>query len=267
MEAALQCEDQYNLVGAFELCALNVARDSRLVEIGDTLLDRLFSDTAHLLRRCAVFGAVFVLSTVRLATHALTRDRPVYWRRFAAATHAALICRAFGKEGPSAEIFDWAIRMRQDYYILSVYGEMRDSPRWQPEWLEPQSLAADTYGRAMQVLQRIPEAELPPSWGDRLMETTNWINELELMRRAYLPSLTQGERFVEQPTMPDEIKAYFEECFLELKADPTPNNLIRFANMVEVAGVPLEGAMPCGSQLNKSWPELLWTVLRTMRWS
>jgi len=45
VEQALQFEDPFGLVGAFEICARNVVRDPRLVGIGDRLLERLFSDT------------------------------------------------------------------------------------------------------------------------------------------------------------------------------------------------------------------------------
>jgi hypothetical protein len=242
MEAALNFEDHSSLAGAFEICARNFAADARLVLIGDRLLDKLFSDKPRLLQRCALFGAVFILSTVRLAMHARTRDRPIYWRRFNAATHASLVVRAFGETGPSEEIFDWAMKMRQDYYILSVYAEMGESPRWQPEWIEPTSLAADTYGRAVQILQRIPESELPASWADRLTEVGQWINEIEMTRRAYLPSLTQGERPVEQPTLSPDLQAHLEDAFLMVKTDPTPDNLMRLANMIELGGVLPEGS-------------------------
>jgi hypothetical protein len=153
-----------------------------------------------------------------------------------------LVVRAFGETGPSEEIFDWAMKMRQDYYILSVYAEMGESPRWQPEWIEPTSLAADTYGRAVQILQRIPESELPASWADRLTEVGQWINEIEMTRRAYLPSLTQGERLVEQPTLSPDLQAHLEDAFLMVKTDPTPDNLMRLANMIELGGVLPEGS-------------------------
>jgi hypothetical protein len=235
-DAALNFEDHFCLVGAFEICARNFAADSRLIAAGDRLLDKLFSDRARMLRRCAVFGAVFILSTVRLVMHARTRDRPAYWRRFSAATHASLVVRAFGEAGPSEEIFDWAMKMRQDYYILSVYADMGASPRWQPEWIEPESLAADAYGRAMQILQLVPDSQLPASWAERLMPVGEWIGELGMLRRAFLPSLTQGERLAGPPPLAAELQNHFDDSFRELSESPTPERLLKFANMVELSG-------------------------------
>jgi hypothetical protein len=236
VEQALQFEDPFGLIGAFEICARNFARDPRLIELGDRLLERLFSDKPRMFGRCAAFGAIFVLSTARLAMHARTRDRPVYWRRFSAATHAALVVRAV-IDGLTDDIFDKAMKMRQDSYMLSVYAEMRESPRWKPEWIDPHSLAADVYGRAIQAVQRIPDSELPPSWVTPLSQAAEWIAELGTARHAFFPSLTQGERLVVPLPVPDDVIARLMEFVQAMKEHPTPDDLNRLVNLIEMVGV------------------------------
>jgi hypothetical protein len=233
---ALQFEDPFGLVGAFEICARNVVRDPRLVEVGDRLLELLFSDTSRMLTRCAAFGAIFILSTVRLAMHARTRDRPVYWRRFSAATHAALVVRAV-ISGLSEDIFTRVMNMRQDSYMLSVYAEMRESPRWKPDWIDPHSLAADVYGRALQVLQRLPDSELPTPWRERLSRAGEWVAELGSARHAFFPSLTQGDRLAEPLPVPDETMAHLAEIVQAIREHPTPYHLNRLVHLIEMVGV------------------------------
>jgi hypothetical protein len=236
VEQALQFEDPFGLVGAFEICARNFVRDPRLVEMGARLLERLFSDKPRMLGRCASFGAIFILSTARLAMHARTRDRPVYWRRFSAATHAALVVRAV-IDGLPDDIFPKAMKMRQDSYMLSVYAEMRESPRWKPEWIDPNSLAADVYGRAIQAVQRIPDSELPSSWVEPLAQAAEWIAELGTARHAFFPSLTQGERLVEPLPVPDDVTAQLMEFAQVIKEHPTPDDLNRLVHLIEMVGV------------------------------
>jgi len=189
-----------------------------------------------MISRCAAFGALFILSTVRLTIHARTHDRPVYWRRFSAATHASLVVRAV-MGGLSDDIFTRVMNLRQDSYMLSVYAEMCESPRWKPEWIDPNSVAADVYGRALQVLQPKPDSELPTSWGERLSLAGEWVAELGTARYAFFPSLTQGDRLSEPLPIPDEAMARLTDIVQAIKAHPMPDHLNRLVHLIEMVGV------------------------------
>lgn len=232
-------EDHNSLVAGFEVCASQLTRDPRLVAVGEHLLDRLFGDFEMLLNTCRRFAAAFVLATVRLARQEGTRTRPVFWRRLAAATHAALVARTLGRgQFGTEELFDWAMEVSGEYFMLSVYREMGTSPRWQPEWIEPDSLAADAFGRILQAANALAVGSAPPTWLEKISRAQQWFEHRSLISRAYLPSLTQGERPISIPAVAEVLRVRAEELYRELCAQPTAQALIRFADITELTGIP-----------------------------
>lgn len=165
IEAVSKVEDPFSLVGAFEICADRAAQDQRFVTLGDGLLDCLLGDMQRLTRACALFGAIFVITTAHLATHEMLQRRPVFWRRLAATAHASLIIRVFGgnRIDPDGTI-SWAMRLSGDAYYLSVVSDFAVEPQWRPEWILPKVLVADLFGRAVGAWRpdfpRIHSAEL-----------------------------------------------------------------------------------------------------------
>src|SRR5262249_9275051 len=90
VEAILTLDDHFALDGTLAVCADWVARDKRFGELGSQLLERLFSDMERLKTACGMFASAFVIATAYLAEHEVLRQRPVFWRRLAAAAHASL---------------------------------------------------------------------------------------------------------------------------------------------------------------------------------
>jgi len=240
VETAAKYQDPYALAGAFDICARQRSRDTRFVTIGDELLDALLSEWDRLLHWCVLFASTFVAATVRLATHSATRGRPTYWRRLAAASHASLVVRVFGQSGwvANRQLFEQTLDHRGEDFLLSVYCDMRESPRWDPEWIEAENLAADILGRIQSAIVQVPPAELPPSWAERLAAAVKLIQEKGLSLRTALPSVTQGERPDKPPIVPENLRALAEECSLDLQTEPTPENFIRFASICEFTGLP-----------------------------
>jgi hypothetical protein len=112
------CEDHISLAAGFEICARQLARDARFVVLGEHLLDRLFAEPDAMLARCQRFAAAFVLATVRLALHERTQSRPVFWRRCAAAAHAALVARTLGRgQFGGEELLDWAMERHGNCFL------------------------------------------------------------------------------------------------------------------------------------------------------
>jgi hypothetical protein len=112
-------------------------------------LERLFGDMERLKTSCGMFAAGFVLATAYLSEHEKLRSRPVFWRRLAAASHASLIVRTCGVTPiKQDELVSWALRLSGTAYFASVLADMHAEPRWRPEWLFPNFLIADCFGRA-----------------------------------------------------------------------------------------------------------------------
>jgi hypothetical protein len=236
-------EDQFSLAAAFEICARRASTDDRFMELGAQLLDRLFGDTARASDRCNLFAAMFVLGTVRLSVLPRFRSVPIYWKRLAAAAHASLVVRVFGTQPPPNDMFVWAMRQHQDFFRIAVYAEMGVSPRWRPEWIDPDVLAADSYGRVLQALAFL--ADLPEPWRERIERAAAWVSEIDTIVSTFFPSLTQGERASTPVPLAREWRERQEEFVAALKADPSRDNLIRLGNLAEVSGVPQD----CGDLL------------------
>jgi len=232
-------EDHISLAAAFEICARQLARDQRFVVLGEQLLDHLFADPEALLARCQRYAAAFMLATVRLALHERTRSLPVFWRRSAAAAHATLVARTLGRgQFGGEELLDWAMERRGEYFILCVYRELGESPRWQPEYLDPDSLMADAFGRVQQALHALPAAEVPRTWQEHIAGIQPWFDERGLAARVWLPSPTQGNTVLQDALIPQVLKDHVAQLFAELTAHPTPENLLRLSHATELAGVP-----------------------------
>jgi hypothetical protein len=237
VEGLLGFEDHFALVAAFEICAHRASQDDRFVLLGAQLLDRLFGDTPRMLDRCTLFAAMFVLATARVSMLPRFREAPVFWKRLAAAAHASLVVRAFENRPPPQDIFSWAMRQHQEHFRTAVYAEMGNSPRWRPEWVEAESLAGDCYGRVLQCLVYLGDSSIPESWQSAIQRAGDWISELDAVLPAHLPSLTQGERPTQAVPLGKEWQERRDEFLGALRDNPNRDNLIRFANIVEITGV------------------------------
>ena len=242
IDAVSKVEDPFSLVGAFEICADRAAQDQRFVAFGDRLLDSLFGDMHRLTGACALFGAIFVITTAHFATHETLQRRPVFWRRLAAAAHASLIVRVFGGNGVDPnEMISWAMRLFGDAYYLSVVSDFAVEPQWLPEWILPKILVADLFGRAFVVWSRLSQEAAPPSWKERIDKAHAWIIAERVGTFAHYPSVLQGTRRAHRPTLAEfQSVPHAADAFLALANDPTARTLLSISPFIEAFGFPNE---------------------------
>jgi DNA-binding transcriptional regulator YdaS (Cro superfamily) len=239
IEGIADVDDHFALAGAFEICTDWVRRDPRFIEVGDGLLDRLFGDMDRLNRGCGMFGAAFVIATARLAIHDSTRNQPVYWRRLAAASHAALVVRACGvTDIDHKELLTWAMHMRGDEYLLSVLSDMAIEPQWRPEWVDSGFLTADVFGRVFGAFLTLAADITPKSWQERIMKAKGWIDDNDLGPMMTLPAVLEGARRAHTPAIA-ELGAPAVDAYRRLSEEPSVDNLLRVAPLVQIFGVPL----------------------------
>lgn len=235
IEAVAKVEDPFSLVGAFEICADRASQDQRFVALGDRLLDSLFGDMQRLTGACALFGAIFVITTAHFATHETLRRRPVFWRRLAAAAHASLLVRVFGGNGVDPEeMISWAVRLRGDAYFLSVASDFAIEPQWRPEWIFPKFLVADLFGRAFGAWSGLSQEAAPPSWKERIDKAHAWIVGEKMGAFAHYPSVLQGTGRVHWPTLA-EFQSFPQgaDAFLALANEPTADTLLSISPFIE----------------------------------
>lgn len=163
----LQFPDPFALAGAFEICA-HQAADQRFVELGDEIIDRLLKDVQRLRNELTTFAAAFIIATAYLAEHETLRKQPVFWRRLAAASHASLVTRVLGgSSDDESSLLTWAMRLSGKPYYLSILYDAHSEARWRPEWMAPNYLMADVYGRLQGAVQRLGEAA-PETWRKKI---------------------------------------------------------------------------------------------------
>jgi hypothetical protein len=233
----LDTPDPHALSAALDICA-DRAADNRFVELGSDILDKLLSEPKRLFGELATFATAYIIAGAHLAKHEGLRRQPVFWRRLAAAAHAALVTRVLGsQEDDEHSLFDWAMRLVGKTFYLSVFDDAHVEPRWKPDWITPNFLAADIYGRLLQILQRLGEAA-PPSWRKKIDEAKDAVNKDVPPFAHAFPSLLQGRRA--KPAEMPSTDAPISEIFIEFAAKPTIENFLMFFQFTYAFGFPPE---------------------------
>ena len=244
IESVSKVEDPFSLAGAFEICA-DRSQEQRFAVLGERLLENLFGDMQRLTGACALFGAIFVITTAHFATHETLQRRPVYWRRLAAAAHASLVVRVCGGSGIDPDqMISWATRLFGEPYFLSVVSDFAVEPQWRPEWILPKILVADVFGRAVCACQRVSQDSAPTSWKERIEKVYAWICQENIGAFAQYPSVLQGTRRPHRPTFAEFQTGIPQaaDAFRDLANDPSVNNLLSISPFIEAFGFPNEAA-------------------------
>lgn len=236
-----QFDDPFALSGTFDICVDRAVTDPRFVLAGAKILEKLFGDINHLNAVCDMFGAAFVIAVAYLAEHETLRRHPIYWRRLAAASHAALIVRALGipKETARESLLPWATGLRGSTYYLSVLNELYDEPRWRPDWIAPRFVIADVHGRVRVSAHRYSPLELPPGWQQPLATAQSWLNSNQYQLLAYYPALLEGARRDKRPSL-EELVA-ITDAYQRLIDKPSLDTFLALTPPVQTFGFPREG--------------------------
>lgn len=232
-----ELRDPYALTAALDICADRLSSDARFLALGETILEKLLAEPKRLIGDLATFASAFVIGTAYLAQHERLRKKPVFWRRLAAAAHAALVTRVLGSEDDDEHpLFDWAMRLRGKTFYISVLNDAHVEPRWKPDWISPNFLGADIYGRLNQVIQRL-DAAAPPAWRKRIEDAKAAIvKDVPPVADAF-PSLLQGRR-LDPPDMP-KADAPIYEIFAEFLAKPNVDTFLMFFQLAQAFGLPV----------------------------
>jgi hypothetical protein len=231
----LDVPDPHALAAALEICADRASSDTRFVVLGDDILDGLLSDPNRLHGELATYATAYIIASAHLAKHEELRREPVYWRRLAASAHAALVTRVLGAQENEHPLFDWAMRLVGKTFYLSILNDAHVEPRWRPDWITANFLAADIYGRLQQVLQRLGEAS-PPGWRKKIDDAKDAVNKDVPPYAHAFPSLLQGWRAKPTEMPPPDMPV--GEIFVEFAAKPSVENFLMFLQFANAFGFP-----------------------------
>lgn len=234
----IELSDPFALTGAFDICAGRVSSDDRFADLGDAILDKLLTDQKRLLGELATFATAFVIATAHLAAHEELRKQPVFWRRLAAASHASLVTRILGSNSAEEHpLLKWAMRETGKLFYLSVLNDAHDEPRWRPDWITPEYLAADIYGRLLASLQKLGEAA-PPNWSRKIEDAKAlMVKDVPPMAHTF-PAVLQGWRAPPAHMPADNTPV--GEMFAKLATEPTVDNFLMFIQLAYSFGFPTD---------------------------
>jgi hypothetical protein len=183
-----------------------------------------------------MFAAAFVITIAHAARHQVLRRKPAFWRRLACAAHASLVARACGvTDIDEAKLVSWAMRMTGKAYFLSVFLDMREEPRWRPEWIYPHFLIADAVGRVKAAMARLPEGVAPPAWTKWFDAARKWIDDKKIEPLEIFPAIGECRRRPKEPTL-----AEFGELADIYSGEQTVDSLVRLTPFIFTFGTPAE---------------------------
>lgn len=160
----LSCEE---LIRAFEFLDKNGDRISQLgaIEVGlrimhsrpeieqilIRLIKQLRDDVANEKENgFSLISAMFILVDGELSRIRLFTKEPPFYRRLAALSQSALICRQLINSPVNIQsFFEWAFRSRAQQYYLQSLTDMRLEPCWSPEFSDGPQLKANFLGRIL----------------------------------------------------------------------------------------------------------------------
>jgi len=204
VEDLIEADDHLTLAGAFEICVDWFGRDKRFEALGERLLDRLYGDLDRLQNACTIFAAAFIVALARLAVQQPLQEKPAYWRRLAAVAQASLVVRSAGViETEQDDLVPWALRMCGKAYLASACLDARTEPRWQADWIMPNFLVADVFGRSSGVVSSLPTETVPPGWTSRLETARQKLREKKIETLMTFPSIAESARRDNRPAQGD----------------------------------------------------------------
>lgn len=164
----LQKGDGFSLIFAFEAAAQNIEKGSEWESIGTQALSKLFDTPEALEKRCQLLAAGVIISSAGLARRAFWKKAPLYWRRLAALSHAAVLADMLAGMPKPEAFLTWASNhLSADYYWQALM-DRREGPLWWSEAIEPGAIKARICARFINAMHAIDEGKWPAEWRTRV---------------------------------------------------------------------------------------------------
>lgn len=143
--------DRISQLGAIEVGLRIVRSRPEIEQILIRLIEQLRDDDGNKEESgFNIISALFVLVDGELSRTRLFTKEPPFYRRLAALSQAALICRELLNSPVNIKSFcEWAFNNRAQQFYLQSLADMRLEPCWSPELSDGPQLKADFLGRIL----------------------------------------------------------------------------------------------------------------------
>jgi hypothetical protein len=123
-----------------------------------SLIEKIRDDDAdenHSEGRFHLLSALIVLVEGELSRTKILKDKPPFWRRLASIAQASLIERCITNSQVDISAFTkWALQARGQFFYLQIMADLRQEPRWYPDYVSASHLKAEFMGRIVGAAQR-----------------------------------------------------------------------------------------------------------------
>jgi hypothetical protein len=165
VEKLLGAFDPFSLLFGFEACVEKYRNgDRRALVLGRRFLERLFNEESWLTQRCEIFSACAIISSSRLRTLANQNNASLYWFRLASFAQAGVLTNALSNIADTKGFLKWALEGFSGTYTWHAVPDIREEPRWDSEWVSPDSIKAELVGRYFNAIGRLGKKKGPASW-------------------------------------------------------------------------------------------------------
>lgn len=155
-----------DLLSRLSMLEIGLASRSRVPGLDGALLalaqDLITLDPADRDGPLQLLSAMFALVEGQLSVRRTLVDLPPFQRRHLALAQAALITRTLGRGEATGSLVDWALSGRGMEFYLQTLIDMREEPRWQPEFAAARQLKNELLGRLLNAVGTMAE---PPTEG------------------------------------------------------------------------------------------------------
>jgi len=128
-----------------------------------------------------------MIATVNIRRAAKASTAPLFWVRLAALTQAGVLADALSGISDATGFLKWAANNFFPNYLWTCMIDLRESPRWHPEWIDPDHLYAEVVGRVQGAMQMLVESECPSAWSGALEFALKRLKKTGRLLAAYFP--------------------------------------------------------------------------------
>lgn len=213
--------DKMSQIGGIEIGLRLLPSKPQLEPIVVELINQIREDSGEGGSDIEVFSCLFILVLSEIALARIFQDTPPFYRRLAALSQAALIQREIrGQNIGSPEFVDWVLGQKAQAFYIQTLIDMRQEPRWKPDFAVASQMRADFIGRIILQAGKCSDSIVSPELRTLLLERGEAsIVGSEGFPFVYLPGPLEGG-MESQTEVPDEIRRAVNEQLSVQKIGP-----------------------------------------------
>lgn len=230
----------FSLIAILETLAGRPA-EGPLDDAASKIVAHFAQDADWLGRSSEAFTVMFRVCIAQLAAAPNTDHRSWAWRRLAAFTQANIVTPLLLKDWENrAEFVAWMRDNSIVLYRIRTALDAQSAPRWRDDWVEPENIRAEIFGRLRQICFVSPDSAARWGLAEKIEGLVAKAEEDSLPQAARFAGPLEGDRESAPRAAPEDADAIESAYVAALRADP---GFIQLAKVIYAAATapPLAG--------------------------